>query len=83
MTAPIVIDHLTKHFASVKAVVDVTLEVAAAEIVGFLGPNGAGKTTTMRLLLGFINPTSGRCAVVDMSLQKRLQLKTAGRLPAR
>lgn len=66
-----------------KAVSDLSFEVNRAEIVGVLGPNGAGKTTTMRLLLGFINPTSGRCSVLDGYLQRRPKLKTAGRLPVR
>ena len=50
---------LTKTFGPVSAVEDLSLEVAAGEVVGFLGPNGAGKTTTLRMLTGALPPTSG------------------------
>ncbi len=55
---------LTRQFASVRAVDDLTLEVPAGSVFGFLGPNGAGKTTTIRLLLGLIEPTSGSAEVL-------------------
>lgn len=50
---------LTKSFAGRKVVDDVTLEVAAGEIVGFLGPNGSGKTTTIRMICGLLSPDAG------------------------
>jgi ABC-2 type transport system ATP-binding protein len=56
-------DHLCKRYQSVTAVEDVTFEVRPGEVLGFLGPNGAGKTTTMRMLAGFVTPTSGRASV--------------------
>ncbi|RYV49557.1 ABC transporter ATP-binding protein [Pengzhenrongella frigida] len=55
---------LTKTFGEVKAVSELTFEVAEGRITGFLGPNGAGKTTTLRMLLGLIRPTSGT-ALID------------------
>ena len=55
---------LTRSFAAVRALDDLTLEVPAGSVFGFLGPNGAGKTTTIRLLLGLIEPTSGRAEVL-------------------
>jgi len=55
---------LTRNFAAVRALDDLTLEVPAGSVFGFLGPNGAGKTTTIRLLLGLIEPTSGRAEVL-------------------
>jgi ABC-2 type transport system ATP-binding protein len=58
-TAAIRARGLTKRFRSVRAVTDLTLEVAAGQILGFLGPNGAGKTTTIRMLMGFLRPTGG------------------------
>jgi len=56
---PIVIDNLTKHFGSVRAVSGLSFTVAPGRITGFLGPNGAGKSTTLRILLGLANPTGG------------------------
>jgi len=56
-------ESLTKRFGRVLALDQLTLEVRAGEVLGFLGPNGAGKTTTLRLLMGFLRPTSG-CARV-------------------
>jgi len=50
---------LTKRYPTRLAVDDVTFNVKRGEIVGFLGPNGAGKTTTMRVLTGFLPPSSG------------------------
>jgi len=56
-------EHLTKRYGKLTAVDDVSFEVRPGEVLGFLGPNGAGKTTTMRMLTGFIAPTSGRASV--------------------
>src|SRR5256885_6265616 len=52
-------ERLTKHYGSLSAVEDVSFQVGPGEVLGFLGPNGAGKTTTMRMLAGFVTPTSG------------------------
>ncbi len=57
------VQDLTKQYAGRTAVDHVSFEVEPGEIVGFLGPNGAGKSTTMRILSGFMPPTSGRAAV--------------------
>jgi ABC-2 type transport system ATP-binding protein len=54
---------LCKNFGPVEAVRSVSFEVSKGEVVGFLGPNGAGKTTTMRILVGYIPPSSGRARV--------------------
>ena len=64
MTKPIVTTHLlTKHFGSFTALDQCTLSINEGEVFGLLGPNGAGKSTLIRLLLGFINPTSGSASV--------------------
>ena len=55
--------NLTKHFDGLVAVDDLTFSVEPGEVLGFLGPNGAGKSTTMRMLAGFITPTSGTGSV--------------------
>ncbi|MEJ2287890.1 MAG: ATP-binding cassette domain-containing protein [Deinococcales bacterium] len=54
---------LTKRYAEVTAVDDLTLTVRRGEIYGFLGRNGAGKTTTIRMLLGLVRPTRGRVSI--------------------
>lgn len=55
---------LTKVFGSGAAVDSLSLELPKGSVFGFLGPNGAGKTTTIRLLLGILEPTSGRAEVL-------------------
>jgi ABC-2 type transport system ATP-binding protein len=55
--------NLTKRYGDLIAVKDVSFTAQKGEIVGFLGPNGAGKTTTMRIITGFIPPTSGTVEV--------------------
>ncbi len=60
---------LSRHYGSVKAADNVSFSVDAGEIVGLLGHNGAGKTTVMKLLTGFIEPTSGEAWVDDMLVE--------------
>jgi ABC-2 type transport system ATP-binding protein len=57
-------DRLSRDFDGVRAVDQVSLEVPKGLIFGFLGPNAAGKTTTIRLLLGLLEPSSGRAEVL-------------------
>lgn len=57
------VQNLTKRFSGRTAVDGISFQVQPGEIVGFLGPNGAGKSTTMRMLTGFLPPTSGRAAI--------------------
>ncbi|MGH7941034.1 MAG: ATP-binding cassette domain-containing protein [Limisphaerales bacterium] len=54
---------LTKYFGTKRAVDGISFEVQRGEVLGFLGPNGAGKSTTMRMITGFITPTSGSVTV--------------------
>ena len=61
---------LTKHYGTVRAVEDLTMEVPDGTILGFLGPNGAGKTTTMRMLTGYTTPTKGRALIEGIDVQK-------------
>ncbi|MBI4179972.1 ATP-binding cassette domain-containing protein [bacterium] len=74
---------LSKRYGREPAVDEVTFSIRRGEIVGFLGPNGAGKTTTMRMLTGYLPPTSGTAAVaghdvVSESLEVR---RRVGYLP--
>jgi ABC-2 type transport system ATP-binding protein len=63
MTNAIEAIDLTKSYGKRRGIVDVTVEIHEGEVFGFLGPNGAGKTTMIRVLLGFMRPTSGRATV--------------------
>src|SRR5947208_1058296 len=56
-------ENLTKDYGRHRALQDVSLTVEAGEIFGLLGPNGSGKTTALRLLLGFLKPTTGRATI--------------------
>lgn len=57
------VSNLKKDFGSLQAVKDVSFTVEKGEVLGFLGPNGAGKSTTMRMITGFIPPTSGTATI--------------------
>ena len=74
-------EHLTKRFADVTAVDDLSFEVTPGCVTGFLGPNGAGKTTTMRMILGLDSPTSGSVTVNGKRYsQSRFPLHEVGAL---
>jgi ABC-2 type transport system ATP-binding protein len=65
---------LTKVYGDFKALDDVSFSVPRGQIAAFLGPNGAGKTTTMKLLTGFLSPTSGIAKIAGFNLaEDRLQ----------
>ena len=57
------VENLKKDFGSFHAVKGVSFTVGKGEVLGFLGPNGAGKSTTMRMITGFIPPTSGTATI--------------------
>lgn len=63
--------HLSKDYGPFHAVRDVSFTASAGEVVGFLGPNGAGKTTTMRLITGYLPPTSGEVLVDGASVREK------------
>ncbi len=60
--------HLSKDFGEVKAVDDLSFTAHKGQVLGFLGPNGAGKSTTMKMITGFIPPTTGDIKVCDIDL---------------
>ena len=57
------VEHLTKRYGATTAVNDISFHIRQNEIVGLLGPNGAGKTTTISMVLGVLQPTSGKVLV--------------------
>ncbi len=57
------IENLTRRFGPITAVDDISFSVERGEVLGFLGPNGAGKSTTMKMITGFLAPSSGRIRV--------------------
>jgi ABC-2 type transport system ATP-binding protein len=77
------VNGLTKRYGARTAVSDVSFSIGVGEIVGFLGPNGAGKTTTLRMLTGFLPPTSGtaRVAGFDVESASRAVRSRIGYLP--
>jgi len=70
MGAMIEIRNLQKRFGDIQAVDGVNLEVQRGEVLGFLGPNGAGKSTTMKMLTGFLHPTSGTALIGGHDITK-------------
>ncbi len=63
------IHHLTKSYGAVKAVDDLSLEIAPGEIYGFIGHNGAGKTTTLKAVTGILTFDSGEIEVAGHSIK--------------
>ena len=64
------VENLKKSFGSFEAVKGISFEVKKGEVLGFLGPNGAGKSTTMRMITGFIPPTSGTAEICGHDILK-------------
>lgn len=70
------VKNLFKSFNGFQAVNDLSFDIKPGEVVGFLGPNGAGKSTTMKMLTGFLLPTSGEIHISNLSLEKHsLEIK--------
>jgi ABC-2 type transport system ATP-binding protein len=70
------VENLTKYYSSLCAVDRISFDIQKGEILGLLGPNGAGKTTTLRMLTGFLRPTSGTICVKDYNIdQHSLEVK--------
>ena len=74
---------LSKVYGAFKAVNNLSFSVEAGQVLGFLGPNGAGKSTTMKMLTGFLTPTSGTALVngVDVAENSVAARKSIGYLP--
>ena len=63
------VKNLSKFYGDVKAVKSINFDLSDGEVVGFLGANGAGKSTTLKVITGFINPTSGTVYINDMDIR--------------
>ena len=80
MSTPVIVaENLTKYYGARLAVDGVSFDVRPNEVMGLLGPNGSGKSTILRILTGYLHPTSGTarvagCDVVSQSLEARSQL---------
>ena len=79
----ILVKDLSKIYGEQKAIDQISFEIKTGEIVGFVGPNGAGKSTTMKILTGFIPPSSGEAKINNLDLiEKSLEIrKHIGYLP--
>ncbi len=64
------VEHLTRRYGPITAVDDISFQTRPGEILGFLGPNGAGKTTTMRMITGYLPPTSGEVRIEGAGLRR-------------
>ena len=62
------VDNVTKFYGEFPAITDLSFEVPKGEILGFLGPNGAGKSTTMKILTGFMPPSSGTVEIAGFDI---------------
>ncbi len=75
--------NLTKNYDGLMAVDNLSFSVQPGEVLGFLGPNGAGKSTTMRMIAGFIAPTSGSASICghDIATEPLAAKAALGYLP--
>ncbi len=79
----VTVDNLVKDYGDLRAVDGVSFTINKGDILGFLGPNGAGKSTTMKMITGFLTPTSGTAVVdgFDVAKQPIEVKKRIGYLP--
>jgi len=70
------VENLTKYFKDLCAVDHINFDIQKGEVLGLLGPNGAGKTTTLRMLTGFLRPSSGNIRVKEYTIDQHfLEIK--------
>ena len=77
------VSHVSRTFGTFRAVNDVSFSIPTGQIVGLLGPNGAGKTTTMRMITGFLKPSSGSITIdgIDIAADPVSSKKKIGYMP--
>jgi ABC-2 type transport system ATP-binding protein len=66
------VENLTKYYNQLCAVDQINFDIQKGEILGLLGPNGAGKTTTLRMLTGYLQPSSGSIYIKGLSIDKHV-----------
>lgn len=84
MVEPLIrVQKLEKRFGAIAAVRGIDLTVARGEVLGFLGPNGAGKSTTMRMITGYLAPSTGTVTIAgnDMARSRLAAQRLIGYLP--
>ncbi|MGB0870505.1 MAG: LPS export ABC transporter ATP-binding protein [Flavobacteriales bacterium] len=70
-------EHLVKTYGSKRVVKDVSIEIEQGQIIGLLGPNGAGKTTSFYMIVGLVNPTSGKVFLDDVDITENAMYERA------
>lgn len=80
--APVAVDHVSKRYGDVAAVVDLTFSLAPGSITGFLGPNGSGKSTTLRMVGGLLRPTAGDVRLFGVDARDPDARRPLGYMPA-
>lgn len=65
------VQSLSKHYGTQKSVDNISFSAERGRIIGFLGPNGAGKSTTMKMLAGYLQPTSGIAELCGLDVQRQ------------
>src|SRR5690625_1928750 len=64
------VQSLSRNYGEIKAVDDISFKVGQGEVVGLLGHNGAGKTTVMKMLTGYLEPSSGQIHIAGLDLSR-------------
>ena len=82
-TAAIQADGLSKLYGNFAAIRDISFEVPSGQVAAFLGPNGAGKSTTMKILTGYLTPTTGSASIggLDVATSRIKAAERLGYLP--
>ena len=78
----IAVDNISKHFASIKALDRVSLQVSRQDIFGLIGPDSAGKTTLMRIICGLMDPDQGQVRLMNQDPEK-IDRQNLGYMPQR
>src|SRR4051794_37149188 len=77
----IVVERLVKHYGARAAVRDMSFTVKEGEIVGLLGPNGSGKSTILRILTGYLRPSSGSVRIGGVDVAEHAARNNVGYVP--